>query len=144
MNLPVADMIYITRSLNRRLDRPYARAWLDELGIPPKRKAGKLSGGQRAQLALTLALARGPGCWCWMSRWPCSTRSPGTTSWPRSWRRSRLPPAGSAACQGLDSTLDGMENFISNGFILKVLPVLIGAFVGAPVLARELAPWPGC
>jgi ABC-2 type transport system ATP-binding protein len=59
-NLPVADMIYITRSLNRRFDQPYARARLDELGIPPKRKAGKLSGGQQAQLALTLALARRP------------------------------------------------------------------------------------
>ncbi len=59
-NLSVADMIYVTRSLNRRFDQPYAMARLDELGIPPKRKAGKLSGGQQAQLALTLALARLP------------------------------------------------------------------------------------
>jgi hypothetical protein len=47
-------------------------------------------------------------------------------------------PASSTACQGLDSTLDSMDNFLSNGFLLQVLPVLIGAFVGAPVLAREL------
>jgi ABC-2 type transport system ATP-binding protein len=59
-NLSAADMIYVTRSLNRRFDQPYANARLDELGIPPKRKAGKLSGGQQAQLALTLALARHP------------------------------------------------------------------------------------
>jgi ABC-2 type transport system ATP-binding protein len=59
-NLSVADMIYLTRSLNRRFDQPYARGRLDELGIPPRRKAGKLSGGQQAQLALTLALARRP------------------------------------------------------------------------------------
>ena len=59
-NLSVADMIYVTRSLNRRFDRPYAKARLAELGIPLKRKAGKLSGGQQAQLALTLALARRP------------------------------------------------------------------------------------
>jgi ABC-2 type transport system ATP-binding protein len=58
--LSVADMIYVTRSLNRRFDEPYARARLDELGIPVKRRAGKLSGGQQAQLALTLALARRP------------------------------------------------------------------------------------
>jgi ABC-2 type transport system ATP-binding protein len=58
--LSVADMIYVTRSLNRRFDQPYAQARLAELGIPPKRKAGKLSGGQQAQLALTLALARRP------------------------------------------------------------------------------------
>jgi ABC-2 type transport system ATP-binding protein len=60
-NLSVADMIYVTRSLNRRFDQPYAQARLDELGIPPKRKAGKLSGGQQAQLALTLALAAAAG-----------------------------------------------------------------------------------
>jgi ABC-2 type transport system ATP-binding protein len=59
-NLSVAAMISITRSLNRRFDQPYARARLEELGIPPRRKAGKLSGGQQAQLALTLALARRP------------------------------------------------------------------------------------
>ena len=59
-NLSAADMIYVTRNLNRRFDQPYAKARLDELGIPPKRKAGKLSGGQQAQLALTLALARRP------------------------------------------------------------------------------------
>jgi ABC-2 type transport system ATP-binding protein len=59
-NLSVADMIYLTRSLNRRFDQTYARARLDELGIPLRRRAGKLSGGQQAQLALTLALARRP------------------------------------------------------------------------------------
>jgi hypothetical protein len=47
-------------------------------------------------------------------------------------------PASSAACQRLDSTLDGMDNFLSNGFILQVLPAAIGAFVGAPVLAGEM------
>ncbi len=59
-SLSVADMIYVTRGLNRRFDETYSRARLDELGIPLKRKAGKLSGGQQAQLALTLALARRP------------------------------------------------------------------------------------
>ena len=59
-NLSVADMLHLTRNLNRRFDQPYARDRLAELGIPLKRKAGKLSGGQQAQLALTLALARRP------------------------------------------------------------------------------------
>jgi ABC-2 type transport system ATP-binding protein len=59
-NLPVADMLRLTGYLNRRFDGGYARERLAELGIPPKRKAGKLSGGQQAQLALTLALARRP------------------------------------------------------------------------------------
>ena len=59
-NLSVADMIYITHNLNRRFDQAFAQARLDELGIPLKRKSGKLSGGQQAQVALTLALARRP------------------------------------------------------------------------------------
>jgi ABC-2 type transport system ATP-binding protein len=59
-NLRVTDMLYLTRNLNRRFDQRYAIARLDDLGIPLKRKAGKLSGGQQAQLALTLALARRP------------------------------------------------------------------------------------
>jgi ABC-2 type transport system ATP-binding protein len=59
-NLCAADMLHMTRNLNRRFDEGYAKARLDELGIPLNRKTGKLSGGQQAQLALTLALARRP------------------------------------------------------------------------------------
>jgi ABC-2 type transport system ATP-binding protein len=59
-NLSAADMLHLTCNLNRRFDRPSAEARLGELGIPLKRKAGRLSGGQQAQLALTLALARRP------------------------------------------------------------------------------------
>jgi ABC-2 type transport system ATP-binding protein len=59
-NLSAADMLHLTRNLTRRFDQSYAEARLAELGIPLGRKAGKLSGGQQAQLALTLALARRP------------------------------------------------------------------------------------
>ena len=59
-NLPVTDLLHLTRNLNRRFDQHYATARLAELDIPLTRKAGKLSGGQQAQLALTLALARHP------------------------------------------------------------------------------------
>jgi ABC-2 type transport system ATP-binding protein len=59
-NLSAADMLHLTRNLNRRFDQPYAETRLGELGIPLNRKAGKMSGGQQAQLALTLALARRP------------------------------------------------------------------------------------
>jgi ABC-2 type transport system ATP-binding protein len=59
-NLSARDMLHLTRNLNRRFDQQYAETRLGELGIPLKRKAGKLSGGQQAQLALTLALARRP------------------------------------------------------------------------------------
>jgi ABC-2 type transport system ATP-binding protein len=59
-NLSAADMLHLTRNLNRRFDQGYGAARLGELGIPLKQKAGQLSGGQQAQLALTLALARRP------------------------------------------------------------------------------------
>ena len=59
-NVSAADMLRLTHNLNRHFDQTYAEARLAELGIPLKRKAGKLSGGQQAQLALTLALARHP------------------------------------------------------------------------------------
>jgi ABC-2 type transport system ATP-binding protein len=59
-SLSAADMLHLTRNLNRRFEQASAEARLAELGIPLKRKAGRLSGGQQAQLALTLALARRP------------------------------------------------------------------------------------
>jgi ABC-2 type transport system ATP-binding protein len=59
-SLSAADMLHLTRNLNRRFDQHYAESRLAELGIPLNRRAGRLSGGQQAQLALTLALARRP------------------------------------------------------------------------------------
>jgi ABC-2 type transport system ATP-binding protein len=59
-SLSAADMLHLTRNLNRHFDQGYARARLADLGIPLGKKTGKLSGGQQAQLALTLALARRP------------------------------------------------------------------------------------
>ena len=59
-NLSAADLLHVTRNLNRRFDQDYAVQRLGELGIPLRQRAGKMSGGQQAQLALTLALARRP------------------------------------------------------------------------------------
>jgi len=59
-NLSAADLLHLTRNLNRHFDQYYAETRLGELGIPLNRKASRLSGGQQAQLALTLALARRP------------------------------------------------------------------------------------
>jgi hypothetical protein len=47
-------------------------------------------------------------------------------------------PASSLACQEAINNFNGMNSFLANGVILQVLPVLIGAFTGAPLLAREL------
>ena len=48
-------------------------------------------------------------------------------------------PAGSPSCQDLVSTFNGTWNSVSYWTIfLQLVPALIGAFAGAPVLAREL------
>jgi len=58
--LSVADTLRLAASLADSWDGPHARARLDALGIPLNRKVGKLSGGQQAQVALAVALARHP------------------------------------------------------------------------------------
>jgi hypothetical protein len=47
-------------------------------------------------------------------------------------------PASSIACGELISSFNGMNKVLWNGYVLQAVPALIGAFVGAPVLAREL------
>jgi hypothetical protein len=47
-------------------------------------------------------------------------------------------PASPLACPNMINAFDGTNGFLANGFILQAVPVLIGAFAGAPVLAREL------
>jgi ABC-2 type transport system ATP-binding protein len=56
----VAEMVRFGRSLNPRFDQPGAERRLRELGIPANRKTGALSGGQQAQVAFTIALAKQP------------------------------------------------------------------------------------
>ncbi|MET7400657.1 ABC transporter ATP-binding protein [Dactylosporangium sp. NPDC005572] len=56
----VHDMLRFGRAMNRRFDLAGARQRLDGLGIPLDRRCGALSGGQQAQVALTLALAKRP------------------------------------------------------------------------------------
>jgi ABC-2 type transport system ATP-binding protein len=55
-----AELVTMGGKLNRRWDAALARNRLAELGIPPHQPVGTLSGGQRAQVALALALAKRP------------------------------------------------------------------------------------
>jgi ABC-2 type transport system ATP-binding protein len=56
----VADLLTMGRKLNPRWDDDFATARLRRLGIPLSKQAGRLSGGQQAQVALVLALAKRP------------------------------------------------------------------------------------
>lgn len=58
--LSVTQMTELTRCLNQTFDIKLIEQRLDGLGIGLDQKVGKLSGGQQAQLALALALARHP------------------------------------------------------------------------------------
>jgi ABC-2 type transport system ATP-binding protein len=56
----VAEMLRVGRELNPNWDDEAARRRIAELELPLGKKVRSLSGGQRAQVALTLALAKRP------------------------------------------------------------------------------------
>ncbi|GIE87145.1 ABC transporter ATP-binding protein [Actinoplanes regularis] len=58
--LTVAEHLRMGAHLNPSWDRPLAERRIAQVGLDPTQKAGKLSGGQRAQLALTVAAAKRP------------------------------------------------------------------------------------
>jgi ABC-2 type transport system ATP-binding protein len=58
--LSVADHLRMGQALNDRWDAALARRQVREAGLDPRQRAGRLSGGQRARLALTLAVAKRP------------------------------------------------------------------------------------
>ena len=58
--LSVADHLRLGAHMNPGWDAAAAEHRITRLGLDPAQKAGKLSGGQRAQLALTLAIAKRP------------------------------------------------------------------------------------
>ena len=59
--MTVGDHLRLGAWLNPGWDGELARQRTGQLGLDPRQRAGSLSGGQRAQLALILALAKRPG-----------------------------------------------------------------------------------
>jgi ABC-2 type transport system ATP-binding protein len=59
-NLSVRDHLHLGSSMNSRWDHDLALRRMSQLGLDPRQRAGQLSGGQRAQLALTIAIAKRP------------------------------------------------------------------------------------
>ena len=58
--LTIEEHLRLGAHLNPRWDSPLAAKRIERLGLDPKQHAGKLSGGQRAQLALTIGIAKRP------------------------------------------------------------------------------------
>lgn len=59
-SLRVADHLRMGARLNPSWDQTLAERRIGQVGLNPAQKAGRLSGGQRAQLALTIAAAKRP------------------------------------------------------------------------------------
>jgi ABC-2 type transport system ATP-binding protein len=58
--LSIGEMLHFGRAMNPTFDEALARERVQRLNLPMSQKTGKLSGGQQAQVALTLALAKRP------------------------------------------------------------------------------------
>ncbi len=74
------DHLRMGRHLNPTWHDDLARERLREADVPLDRPASTLSGGQRAQLALALAVGKGPTSSCSTNRSRASTRSPAASS----------------------------------------------------------------
>jgi hypothetical protein len=98
--------------------------------VPWRRMAGVTWRQHRIALAAVAVLLGALAVWLWIEG----------TSVHHAWRAATTcHPASSPACQDLASTFNGTWDLMGYAAIfLQLLPALIGAFVGAPVLAREL------
>ena len=102
--------------------------------IPWRRMAGVTWRQHRYALAGVAVLLGALAVWLWII---------GTSLHQAYAAAVACHPASSGACQGLVNAFDDMNNHMVSaaspgGVFLQVVPVLIGAFAGAPVLAREL------
>ena len=103
--------------------------------VPWRRMAGVTWRQHRIALAGVAVLLGALTVWLWII---------GTSLHHAYAAAAACHPASSPACQNLISTFDASatSNFMGNkgpgGVLLQLVPVLIGAFAGAPVLAREL------
>jgi hypothetical protein len=110
-----------------------ARPEEDDAGLRPvpwRRMAGVTWHQHRTALAAVAVLLGGLAVWLWTAG----------TSVHHAWAAATAcHPARSPACQSLATTFNGTWDSMSYpAILLQLLPALIGAFTGAPVLAREL------
>ena len=98
--------------------------------LPWRRMAGVTWKQHRIALAGMAALLGALAVWLWIAG----------TSVHHAWTAATTcHPADSAACQDLGNAFNGTWNGMSiPTVLLLVVPALIGAFAGAPVLGREL------
>jgi hypothetical protein len=112
---------------------PDANADASPRPIPWRRMAGVTWRQHRAALAGVAVLLGALAVWLWRMGVPLHQAYAAAVA---------CHPTASAACQNLVAGFNPDGHFMGSkgpgGVLLQVLPALIGAFVGAPVLAREL------
>jgi hypothetical protein len=110
--------------------RPDAEGDASPRPIPWRRMAGVTWRQHRIALAGVAVLLGALAVWLWIIGLPVHRDYAALTA---------CHPASSPDCQDLANTFNSTWGLMGNAAILlQVLPALIGAFVGAPVLAREL------
>ena len=97
--------------------------------LPWRRMAGVIWWQHRFALAGVVALLGAVAVLMWIA---------GTTLHQSYANAIACGSSQSPACQEADLAFVGSYGFLSNGIILQALPALIGAFIGAPLLAREM------
>jgi hypothetical protein len=98
--------------------------------VPWHRMAGVTWRQHRTALAAVAVLLGALAVWLWIA---------GTSVHHAYTAVTTCRPAGSPDCQDLAAAFNGTwDNMSIPAVLLQVLPALIGAFVGAPVLGREL------
>ena len=102
--------------------------------IPWRRMAGVTWRQHRIALAGAAVLLGALAVWLWIIGTPLHHAYAAAVA---------CHPASSTACQSLVGTFNGINDQMTGptspgGVFLQAVPVLIGAFAGAPVLAREL------
>jgi len=119
------------RTMPARPDRRDARL----RPVPWRRMAGVTWRQHRITLAGVAVLLGALAVWLWITGLPLHHASAAAAA---------CHPASSPACQNLTGIFDAsatsnlMGNKGPDGVLLQLVPALIGAFAGAPVLAREL------
>ncbi len=121
-------MTALTRPARREEDEARLRP------VPWRRMAGVTWRQHRVALAGAAVLLGALAVWLWIIGRPLHHAYAAAVA---------CHPASSTACQALVGAFNGINDHLAGpttpgGVFLQAVPVLVGAFAGAPVLAREL------